>query len=351
MSISKQLGAQAITTLSSEEEPRSRSLGPSMLRDFYLQICTYTGTSSKPISNIFTHRQLVAGPRIAMCGIFCAISAGQPLWPTTELQHLLRHRGPDNCGKCQASISITADTQAEEDSYITFFSTVLSLRGKTTVRQPLQRGKSPVTLCWNGEAWSINDLSTSDNDTQAVLNLLYDAADRSNIDHSDGIERIMYARRITTRMSRIAGPYAFVFHDAAMNLLFFGRDFLGRRSLLVAVTEDKSILISSISDLSFTGTWREIEADGFYCIDLGQSRTNALALPNMQRWGQFSVFRLPYHTATDEVDISHTAVGPPNPSMSTWAHGKVGRPATFIEQTDAFWRQFSQFNISCYHAS
>lgn len=251
-----------------------------------------------------------------MCGIFCAVSHGQPIWPSSELQHLLQHRGPDSCGTCQATVSATPDAHAQGDVHITFFSTVLSLRGDTTVHQPLQRGESRATLCWNGEAWSVNNLPTSGNDTRAVLNLLYDTTERPNLGRGNGMEKISHAKRIATQMSQITGPYAFVFHDAANNLLFFGRDFLGRRSLLFTITGDNAILISSMAGSPSTGTWHEVEADGLYCLDLDKCSGSTCDPPNMERWGRFPVLRLPYHTATDEVGNIRTAVGQHNPSAS-----------------------------------
>jgi hypothetical protein len=50
--------------------------------------------------------------------------------------------------------------------------------------------------------------------------------------------------------------------------LFFGRDILGRRSLLRRLTNYGDLIISSVSDGHHDGGWAEIEADGVYCIDL-----------------------------------------------------------------------------------
>ncbi|KAK3112814.1 hypothetical protein LTR53_010495, partial [Teratosphaeriaceae sp. CCFEE 6253] len=72
-------------------------------------------------------------------------------------------------------------------------------------------------------------------------------------------------------LAQIAGPYAVVYYDQANRVLFFGRDFLGRRSLLTRITADGELQISSVAAAEDTGcatAWSEIEADGLHYIDL-----------------------------------------------------------------------------------
>ena len=66
----------------------------------------------------------------------------------------------------------------------------------------------------------------------------------------------------------ISGPFAFVYYDNIHELVYFGRDCLGRRSLLYNVDDiPGTILLSSIAD-SASGSWHEIEADGIYVLAL-----------------------------------------------------------------------------------
>ncbi|KAJ4379792.1 hypothetical protein N0V86_004976 [Didymella sp. IMI 355093] len=50
--------------------------------------------------------------------------------------------------------------------------------------------------------------------------------------------------------------------------LYYGRDCLGRRSLLRKITADGSLLLSSVCDNASGEGWEEVEADGIYMLDL-----------------------------------------------------------------------------------
>jgi asparagine synthetase B (glutamine-hydrolysing) len=194
-----------------------------------------------------------------MCGIFCSTSRRSSVQPSPELQELLGNRGPDSTGERVVAV---------DGLFVTFYSTVLSLRGDTTVRQPLQKATSDSGLCWNGEAWTIDGQPTLGNDTEQVFDLLLEATRQPTQATTRTEEALARARTISAFNSRIAGPYAFVFYDAGNGMLFFGRDFLGRRSLLTKTTDDGDVIISSVTDAPSSAGWAEIEADGVYCLDL-----------------------------------------------------------------------------------
>lgn len=184
-----------------------------------------------------------------MCGIFCSISSHAYTSPSDELQRRLYQRGPDS----QHTIC-----RSYGGSYITLCSTVLSLRGSQVVTQPLQDELGEFVLCWNGEAWTIDGKPQSGNDTQVVLGLLRDSV--------QGLSNP--TQSVAAALSRIAGPYAFVFFDALRGRLFYGRDFLGRRSLMTRITDDGELLIASVSDGTHAGQWTEVDAAGVYCVNL-----------------------------------------------------------------------------------
>ncbi|KAK3672487.1 hypothetical protein LTR78_007537 [Recurvomyces mirabilis] len=200
-----------------------------------------------------------------MCGIFAAISDSQHIRPSPELEQQLQQRGPDSTGQHKAS-------HGEHGPHVSLHATVLSLRGDHTVHQPISVGTSGSALCWNGEAWSIAGLPTSGNDTLAVARLLENIAGEQNEAPSRGEAIIARARNLASALSQIAGPYAFVFHDAANNLLFYGRDFLGRRSLLSGCTEMGNWLLCSVTAGTPNTSWQEIGTDGVYCLDLLQAK-------------------------------------------------------------------------------
>ena len=75
--------------------------------------------------------------------------------------------------------------------------------------------------------------------------------------------------RIFELPTMIEGPYSFVYFNYKRNELWFGRDPLGRHSLLWSASYDE-ILISSVGHKSIE-TFKEIPAVGIFCLHLGQN--------------------------------------------------------------------------------
>jgi asparagine synthetase B (glutamine-hydrolysing) len=104
------------------------------------------------------------------------------------------------------------------------FGTVLSMRGELTP-QPItdQHGNC---LIWNGELFGLREengeVDVSDprvSDTQLVLDWLAVTCDE------DHVMRVL---------ARIEGPYALIYYHRATQRIYFARDPLGRRSLLLS---------------------------------------------------------------------------------------------------------------------
>lgn len=147
---------------------------------------------------------------------------------------------------------------------VSFTSTVLSLRGRDGVTgQPLVDESSGSMLCWNGEAWKMAGRSIRGNDGRRVLDELL-AAGGSRRDQGDGI--------LINVLRSIEGPFAFVYLDKPAKRLYYGRDRLGRRSLLVKTGDP--LCFSSVTDGS-PCHWLEVEADGIYSLhlDVGTLKT------------------------------------------------------------------------------
>ncbi|KAM5355930.1 hypothetical protein ACJ41O_002576 [Fusarium nematophilum] len=190
-----------------------------------------------------------------MCGIHTAVSQTPDYSISPELERCLRNRGPDHTGTIQTQLDDASSDQAR--LFLTFTSTVLSLRGDHVTRQPLIDATSGCILCWNGEAWGIRGKPVKGNDGEAVLALLIEAS-RSAADGD--------TKTVLDALRAIEGPFAFIFLDKSARRLYYGRDRLGRRSLLVK--DGPPFALSSIAEAPLEG-WAEVEADGCYTLELG----------------------------------------------------------------------------------
>lgn len=194
-----------------------------------------------------------------MCGIHTSISRSAFQAPSHELRQLLSNRGPDHLGEIQAKV----DADDGTSFFVSCTSTVLALRGDggQVRKQPFQDSSSGCSLCWNGEAWRIGSAPVVGNDGQVVFDLLLEAS-ASNLTAADSTAAVLSVLR------SISGPFAFVFLDTHHGLIYFGRDCLGRRSLLYNTHELLSALeLSSCGDPLSPG-WKEVEADGIYQFSL-----------------------------------------------------------------------------------
>ncbi|RDA95950.1 hypothetical protein CP533_5814 [Ophiocordyceps camponoti-saundersi (nom. inval.)] len=183
-----------------------------------------------------------------MCGIYASISSSSSSSSSSSDHHeppgllqRLRNRGPDHVGHVRQRLHIRDRVLS-----LNLTSTVLALRGDGVTRQPLVDPDTGSVFCWNGEAWSIDGRPVQGNDAEAVM-----AACQT---HS-----------IVEALRSIEGPFAFVYLDRPASRLYYGRDRLGRRSLLMKPGDPWSL--ASIADAPAAG-WTEVEADGFYFLSL-----------------------------------------------------------------------------------
>ena len=211
-----------------------------------------------------------------MCGIYFSCSKTHLPDPDGSLRSCLEKRGPDCCNTIRRKIQaprisgINRKCIQESPIFLNFFASVLSLRGDSLVEQPLVDPETESVLCWNGEAWKIDGKAIIGNDAVAVFDLLINATtpddEHSSTRYPDGNES--YISRIVGVFSRITGPYAFIYYDACNAQIFYGRDVLGRRSLVMNKHRKESFAISSICDPDTTKEWEEIESYGIYVLDL-----------------------------------------------------------------------------------
>lgn len=192
-----------------------------------------------------------------MCGIYALISATGYRKPDQKLQNLLCKRGPDHIGHTNTQIPFKNGSSY----WVSLTSTVLALRGGLVTSQPFVDPSTQSSFCWNGEAWKIGAEPVEGNDGQAVFESLVGACS-VQITASKAIRETLKVLR------GITGPFAFFFLDKVHSQIYFGRDRLGRRSLLFRIRDD-SIEFASVAD-SVDASWCEVEADGIYRIALSE---------------------------------------------------------------------------------
>ncbi|PYH42091.1 asparagine synthetase domain-containing protein [Aspergillus saccharolyticus JOP 1030-1] len=206
-----------------------------------------------------------------MCGIFFSIGASKATLPNEETCCLLRKRGPDNfhIHTVQRNVIDNQSTSgASATIFLSFVSTVLSMRGDHLVSQPLVDANTGSVLCFNGDAWKIKGGQIEGNDVEPIFRLLLKAVNTLKTDSSEQQNPTDVVQRVLDVISSISGPFALVFYDAINAKVYFTRDCLGRRSLLQGVDDEGSFKICSLCDSTTTTHFSEVETDGVYVIDL-----------------------------------------------------------------------------------
>ena len=173
-----------------------------------------------------------------MCGIYLCLSRTEVRHLDSEICAKLKARGPDSLQTIYRSVRSPGQSAGSDDAralHLTFSSSVLALRGDSIQSQPLVDPESGSVLCWNGEAWKFDGHRIDENDAHFVFRELLAAA--STIDSSHHIIEVL---------TRVTGPFAFAFYDANASTIYYGRDRLGRRSLVFEHPDSESFTLCSI---------------------------------------------------------------------------------------------------------
>ena len=95
----------------------------------------------------------------------------------------------------------------------------------------------------------------------------------------DTLEKASSEIEILSALQSIEGPFAFVYYKTSSKKIYFGRDCLGRRSLLWLRSDKGAFMLSSVGKAKTNqddpDVWEEVPANGIYSIDLN---TDILAL-------------------------------------------------------------------------
>lgn len=186
-----------------------------------------------------------------MCGICCVVTlcsqhATHDFFNEDILCHL-RRRGPDSS---QQLIKTVPDLSYE----CLFSGHVLHLRGLVTP-QPLEDANSNIFL-WNGEIFNGVHVGDLENDTEVMFHHLALCSSEEEM---------------LSLFSSVRGPWSFIYYQASRHVLWFGRDYFGRRSLLWQFSNEvnSAFCLTSVSVYSESGhQWQEVPASGIFKIDL-----------------------------------------------------------------------------------
>ena len=209
-----------------------------------------------------------------MCGIHFALCSSGPVRPDKAMVKLLQSRGPDSFQQQEAIASARGDDHSSGKArpfHLRFSSSVLSLRGDHTAVQPFLDVETGSILCWNGEAWRIGNREVSGNDGELLFHLLVHEAPCTSPDQLSPDEVKVRTQHIITTLDSIRGPYGFVYYDAKIGKVFFGRDCLGRRSLMSTTDPNGILSISSVCTGPDRHVCDEVKANGIYVMDLWET--------------------------------------------------------------------------------
>lgn len=187
-----------------------------------------------------------------MCGIFCSLRSSEDGQQTAHVLESclsnLQSRGPDFCNS--ASCELVSGQKLE------FFASVLQTQGKSLCPQP--HSVDGNILCWNGDVFGgvleKDIISSKLGDTAVVGKRLSDCA-------SHGTSPVEV-------LSQISGPYSFIYYNVNNNSLWFGRDPVGRHSLLSCFSANPlNLTLSSVAHSSLSN-FTEVPAIGIFEIEL-----------------------------------------------------------------------------------
>ncbi|CAD6909102.1 unnamed protein product [Tilletia caries] len=221
-----------------------------------------------------------------MCGIVCLIRNCSAEEADDSIPDSLRQtcdrRGPD----AQATFRYTSSSSTA----VSLHASVLSLRGKEVTPQPIRSPDGRLVLAWNGQIFRHE--GDENNDEENRSSLFLDAAKNDGEELLKVLERVLQTSEsgedvgltLAGVLKAIEGPYAFVLLDTETQYLYFGRDPLGRRSLLMrrsVETGDESLMLCSVADqgtIAAGSSFVEVDCSrSIWCVDL-----NPLVLSDLQ---------------------------------------------------------------------
>jgi hypothetical protein len=207
-----------------------------------------------------------------MCGIGCLLVDGHSKngnvvagVTRSSIEGAIKRRGPN---------STQSTTTADYDDW--FIGSVLHIQGSDMITQPFI-DESCNIVAWNGEVFSgITNFISGISDTTQI-SALFDESIRNalcqfDLKHFDDLKQrelmsLSALQAVTQSISDVNGPYAFIYYHKLLQLLIYGRDPLGRRSLLQYNCIGFPIALSSVwpsdaNDQSESSLCGDVSSDG-----------------------------------------------------------------------------------------
>ncbi|KAJ1974637.1 hypothetical protein H4R34_004644 [Dimargaris verticillata] len=233
---------------------------------------------------------------MTMCGIQVLTGPAPPPKQITtdwaQLKEVTAHRGPSVQREIRHNVTAPQVATLSKDApFLWWYAAVLHLRGAHPVPQPLQDTHNRC-FSWNGEVFDRVPVAVDQNDAQVIFDRIVNQLD------SAGPNTAPTPSPVVQTLAAVDGPFAFVLWDAPAGQLWFGRDCLGRRSLLwhLPTVEEPYFWLSSISQRLAMGTtpWPEVPAKGLFRLDLAAWWSN-------QPFGN-SLYYYPWMAPGPEID-------------------------------------------------
>ncbi|XP_024393279.1 uncharacterized protein [Physcomitrium patens] len=222
---------------------------------------------------------------------------------STDLQSVAN---VENSVHVRAQVQSVADLVVQEkrdeptSTKIQFVGALLSLRGDSPVSQPL-RDTAGNILIYNGEIFGGLRVQPGENDTLVLMTALATCcacdchASLSNIPCACSTRDTTGVHKTVPKiLSALRGPWALVYWQAKHQLLWFGRDVLGRRSLLLhrPSLSDPRLLLASVAPAGSTAlTGRNEDVHAFQYWEELQCGIHSLTLKSENPVGTSSSFK------------------------------------------------------------
>ncbi|PAV22333.1 asparagine synthetase domain-containing 1 [Pyrrhoderma noxium] len=193
-----------------------------------------------------------------MCGILFCVQRQEDITPEFELlwsqlKESNSARGPDAQDTYQTIIQSRNGAVLD----VRLFASELRLRGDKPVVQP-HKDENGV-LCWNGEVFEGLEVGPNENDGEKLFGEI-----KTISDPETDLPKIF---------QRIEGPYAMAYLHNLTKRIYFGRDPLGRRSLLIhrpSVEKPYLLVASASAGSNLLYQLEEVDTSKFHYIDLNE---------------------------------------------------------------------------------